>query len=64
MPETPALDDMLCFAIHATGFAFNKVYRNLLGRLGLTYPQFLVGPKGSDEGQCGESSRFKRMFTE
>jgi MarR family transcriptional regulator, organic hydroperoxide resistance regulator len=38
----PALDDMLCFAVYATGFAFNRVYRNLLSRLRLTYPQFLV----------------------
>ena len=38
----PSLDDMLCFAVYAAGFAFNRVYRKLLGRLGLTYPQFLV----------------------
>jgi MarR family transcriptional regulator, organic hydroperoxide resistance regulator len=41
-PPVPALDDMLCFAVYATGFAFNRVYRNLLSRLRLTYPQFLV----------------------
>ena len=38
----PTLDDMLCFAVYATGFAFNRVYRKPLSRLGLTYPQFLV----------------------
>ena len=38
----PPLDDFLCFAVHATGFAFNRVYRKPLARLGLTYPQFLV----------------------
>src|SRR5579863_1399711 len=38
----PSLDDMLCFAVYAAGFAFNRVYRKLLGRIGLTYPQFLV----------------------
>lgn len=38
----PALEDFLCFALHATGFAFNRVYREPLGRLGLTYPQYLV----------------------
>lgn len=36
------LDDQLCFALYSTGLAFNKVYRKLLGRLGLTYPQYLV----------------------
>jgi len=38
----PDLDHLLCFAIHSTGFAFNRIYRKPLGRLGLTYPQFLV----------------------
>jgi DNA-binding MarR family transcriptional regulator len=38
----PDLDDFLCFAIYSTGFAFNRVYRRPLGRLGITYPQFLV----------------------
>jgi DNA-binding MarR family transcriptional regulator len=38
----PTIDDMLCFAVHSAGFAFNRVYRKPLSRLGLTYPQFLV----------------------
>jgi DNA-binding MarR family transcriptional regulator len=38
----PELDDLLCFAIYSTGFAFNRVYREPLQRLGLTYPQYLV----------------------
>jgi DNA-binding MarR family transcriptional regulator len=38
----PDLDEFLCFAIYSTGFAFNRIYRRPLGRLGLTYPQFLV----------------------
>jgi DNA-binding MarR family transcriptional regulator len=40
--STIALDDLLCFAIHSTGFAFNKIYRKPLRSLGLTYPQYLV----------------------
>ncbi len=36
------LDDQLCFALHSTSLAMNKVYRKLLGKLGLTYPQYLV----------------------
>jgi len=35
-------DSMLCFAVYAAGHAFNRVYKPLLDRLGLTYPQFLV----------------------
>ena len=38
----PNLDEFLCFAIYSTGFAFNRIYRRPLLRLGLTYPQFLV----------------------
>lgn len=36
------LDDQVCFSLYATSLALNKVYRKLLGRLGLTYPQYLV----------------------
>lgn len=36
------LDEQLCFALYSTGLALNKVYRKLLSRLGLTYPQYLV----------------------
>jgi len=38
----PPLDDFLCFAVYSTGFAFNRIYRKPLVKLGLTYPQFLV----------------------
>lgn len=41
-PKAPALEDLLCFAIHSTGFAFSRIYRQPLKRLGLTYPQYLV----------------------
>jgi DNA-binding MarR family transcriptional regulator len=39
---TPVLDDQLCFALYSTGLAMNKVYRKLLRKLDLTYPQYLV----------------------
>ena len=48
MSETPPfalplkLDDFLCFAIYSAGHAFNRLYRPLLERLGLTYPQYLA----------------------
>jgi len=41
-PLVPDLDRLLCFAVYSAGFAFNLVYRRLLRRLGLTYPQYLV----------------------
>jgi DNA-binding MarR family transcriptional regulator len=39
---TPLLDDQLCFALYSTGLAMNKVYRKLLRKLDLTYPQYLA----------------------
>jgi MarR family transcriptional regulator, organic hydroperoxide resistance regulator len=36
------LDHQICFAVYSTAHAFNRVYKPLLGRLGLTYPQYLV----------------------
>jgi len=42
LSHAPNLDELLCFALYSTGFAFNRVYRRPLRRLGLTYPQYLV----------------------
>jgi DNA-binding MarR family transcriptional regulator len=39
---TPLLDNQLCFALYSTSLAMNKVYRKLLRKLDLTYPQYLV----------------------
>ena len=36
------LSNQICFAIYSTAHAFNRVYKPLLDRLGLTYPQYLV----------------------
>jgi len=36
------LSEQLCFALYSTMLAMNKVYRKLLRKLGLTYPQYLV----------------------
>jgi DNA-binding MarR family transcriptional regulator len=36
------LDNQICFAIYSTAHAFNRAYKPLLDRLGLTYPQYLV----------------------
>lgn len=36
------LDEQLCFSLYATSLAMTKLYRKLLGDLGLTYPQYLV----------------------
>ena len=36
------LDDFLCFAIYSVNHAFTRVYKPLLDKLELTYPQYLV----------------------
>lgn len=36
------LDQFLCFSVYATGLAFNRVYKPLLDRFGITYPQYLA----------------------
>jgi DNA-binding MarR family transcriptional regulator len=36
------LSNQLCFAVYSTAHAFNRAYKPLLDRLGLTYPQYLV----------------------
>lgn len=37
-----ALDQQFCFALYSANLAMNKVYRKLLAKLNLTYPQYLV----------------------
>jgi len=36
------LDNQICFAMYSASHAFNRVYKPLLDKLGLTYPQYLV----------------------
>ncbi len=36
------IDQQLCFAVYSTMLGLNKVYRDLLKDLGITYPQYLV----------------------
>lgn len=48
MPSTPSADDMLrldnqlCFAVYSASLAMTKLYKPLLEKLHLTYPQYLV----------------------
>ncbi|MCA1366573.1 MarR family transcriptional regulator [Bradyrhizobium sp. BRP14] len=36
------LGQQLCFAVYSAAHAFNRTYKPLLDRFGLTYPQYLV----------------------
>lgn len=41
-PGPVPLDDQLCYAVYSAGMAIQRLYKPLLDRLGLTYPQYLV----------------------
>lgn len=46
------LDQFLCFSVYAAGLAFNRVYKPLLDRFGITYPQYLaIAALSSKDGQ-------------
>jgi DNA-binding MarR family transcriptional regulator len=36
------LEQQLCFAVYSAAHAFTRFYKPLLGKLGVTYPQYLV----------------------
>lgn len=38
----PDVHGMLCFSLYSAGHAFTQLYRPMLEKLGLTYPQYLV----------------------
>lgn len=38
----PEVTELLCFSLYSASHAFTQLYRPLLEKLGLTYPQYLV----------------------
>ena len=40
--EALSLGQQLCFAVYSVAHAFNRTYKPLLDRFGLTYPQYIV----------------------
>jgi MarR family transcriptional regulator, organic hydroperoxide resistance regulator len=41
-PDLQRLDVQLCFALYSSSLLMTKLYKPVLGSLGLTYPQYLV----------------------
>ena len=62
LPAAPALDDQLCFALYSTSLAMMRVYRGLLPKLGLTYPQYLVMMVLWEQDQLTVSDIGERLF--
>jgi len=42
MAKPLRLNEHLCFSLYAASMAVNRIYKPVLDRLGLTYPQYLV----------------------
>jgi DNA-binding MarR family transcriptional regulator len=42
LTQAPLLGDQLCFSLYSASLAMTKLYRKLLKKLGITYPQYLV----------------------
>ena len=58
------LDEFLCFAVYSAGHAFTRVYKPLLDKLGLTYPQYLVMVVLWEEDSQTVGSLADRLFLE
>ncbi|AJQ92360.1 MarR family winged helix-turn-helix transcriptional regulator [Gynuella sunshinyii] len=58
------LEDQLCFALYSTMLGMNKVYRKVLRRLNLTYPQYLVMMVLWQQDSQTVSSIGERLFLE
>lgn len=60
--SAPVLDTQLCFALYSTSLAMMRVYRGLLPKLGLTYPQYLVMMVLWEQDQLTVSDIGERLF--
>ena len=56
------LDNQLCFALYSTSLAMTKLYKPLLDRLGLTYPQYLVMLVLWEQDQLSVGELGERLF--
>ena len=58
------LDDFLCFSVYSAGLAFTRVYKPLLERFGITYPQYLVLLALDEQDDRTVSDLGSRLFLE
>ena len=64
MPTPPVfpLSHHLCFALYSASLSMTKVYRPLLKKLGLTYPQYLVLVVLWERKQCTVSQLCEVLY--
>ncbi|CAK9886756.1 MAG: Organic hydroperoxide resistance transcriptional regulator [Candidatus Erwinia impunctatus] len=60
--EELLLDQQLCFALYSANLAMHKLYRQLLVRLDITYPQYLVMLVLWERDQITVSEIGERLF--
>lgn len=58
------LDNQLCFALYSANLALNKLYRQLLAPLNLTYPQYTVMLVLWEQDDITVSDIGERLFTD
>ena len=56
------LDNQLCFALYSTSLAMTRLYKPLLSKLGITYPQYLALLVLWEEDGLSVSELGKRLF--
>ena len=56
------LDNQLCFALYSASLAMTKLYKPLLEKLGLTYPQYLVMLVMWEHGSLSVSELGERLY--
>ncbi len=56
------LENQLCFALYSTSLAMTKVYKPLLSKLELTYPQYVVMLVLWEEGDLMVSEIGEKLF--
>ncbi len=60
--ERLLLDNQMCFALYSASLTMTKVYKPLLEKLGLTYPQYLVMLVLWEQDQRSVSALGERLF--
>lgn len=63
MPHDP-LADFLCFSVYSAGHAFNRAYKPILERLGLTYAQYLAIVALTDRADLTVGELGDRLYLE
>lgn len=73
MPELPSpqadsdgkkLSNFLCFAIYSANLAFNRAYKPILDKLGLTYTQYIAMVALSEEDNQTVGTLGEKLFLE